>query len=64
MLYLVIKIASIVGLLVLLVLAFIHLLPWLIGPLIVVGVVKLGHFLFRRNPNIIRQLPTRWPWKE
>ena len=28
MLYLVIKIASIVGLLVLLVLAFIHLLPW------------------------------------
>jgi fatty acid desaturase len=40
---------------------FIHILPWIIGILVVCAVVKLYHWFNQPRDN--RPLP-RWPWRD
>jgi hypothetical protein len=57
---LLIKIACIVGLLILAGIILVHLLPWIIAILAIMGLVKLYHALTRPK----KLPPTNWPWKE
>ena len=55
------KLALFLGAVLVGVIVFIHILPWIIGILAVYGVVKLYHWLNRPPDN--RPLP-RWPWRD
>ena len=57
---LLLKIICLAALVVLGVIVFIHLLPFLIGILVVLGLLKLYHYW--RRPKI--GPPARWPWRD
>jgi fatty acid desaturase len=56
-----IKLALFIGAVVLAVILFIHILPWIIAILAVCAVIKLYHWLNQPRGN--RPLP-RWPWRD
>jgi hypothetical protein len=56
-----IKLALFIGAVFVAVIVFIHILPWIIGILAVLAVIKLYHWL--NQPRDSRQLP-RWPWRD
>ena len=56
-----IKLALFIGAVLLAVILFIHILPWIIAILAVCAVIKLYHWL--NQPHDRRQLP-RWPWRD
>jgi hypothetical protein len=60
MIHLLIKIACIVGLLFVAGIVLVHILPWIIGILAVVGIVKLYQAITRPK----NQPPSQWRWKE
>ncbi|MGD1085342.1 MAG: hypothetical protein ABSA47_11420 [Verrucomicrobiota bacterium] len=53
------KLGMLIGAVILAVIVFIHILPWLIAILAVCAVVKIYHWLNQPQDN--RPLP-RWPW--
>jgi hypothetical protein len=53
------KLAIFIGTVILAVIVFIHILPWIIAILAVCAMVKIYHWLNRPQDN--RLLP-RWPW--
>ena len=55
------KLALFVGAVILAVVVFIHILPWIIAILAVCAVIKLYHWLNQPPGN--RPLP-RWPWRD
>jgi hypothetical protein len=59
---LLLKIACAVGLIVLGLIVFVHLLPWIIGFLAVLGLVKMYHHWSRRGQG--NAPPDRWPWRK
>ncbi len=56
----IIKIALLIAAVAVALIVFIHILPWLLGLLAVVALVKLYHWFNqpRNGP------PTNWPWKD
>jgi len=56
-----IKLALFIGAVLVALIVFIHILPWIIGILVVCAVVKLYHWL--NQPRGRRPLP-RWPWRD
>jgi len=55
------KLALFIGAVLVAVIVFIHILPWVLGILAVLAVIKLYHWL--QQPRDNRQLP-RWPWRD
>jgi hypothetical protein len=58
----ILKLALFVGAVILAVVVFIHILPWIIAILAVCAVVKLYHWA-NHQPRGNRPLP-RWPWRD
>lgn len=56
----IIKIALMIALVVLAIIVFVHVLPWLLAALVILGVVKL--YRGWRRPPLGPQGP-RWPWE-
>jgi hypothetical protein len=60
MIELLLKLICGIALVVVGIVVFVHLLPFLIAILVVLGLFKLYHYL--RRPKV--GPPTRWPWRD